>query len=1151
MRLVKKLFFSLGLVVACLLQGHAQYTFETPAWFGEDARALPLVDLNTVEDVHVSSYSEVGRDDSTQITMAFNVAKGKASASHPVRIVFDARTYNFNPSDETTHALKLNYGRYIELDGTGAKIVIQNPKVGFLSMYDARHMIVKGFEVDYDPLPYTEGKVLSVDAANKRFVMKVTPEVPYPDADHITSAPERWGMLKTADGMLKDGASNLLNIDTAYQLNADTFQIVFKQEAHINQVDVGDYYVQIARHNGRTIFQSNSGEQVTYMNTKSYSSPAGTYNTFHHKEWSMIDCKILIKPGRVHSANADCIHISGGIIGPWVQGCRFEGQSDDAVNMKYAGLTITEIESPTQMVVNFSSKLEVSDSVSFFNPRDGALIARVGLVDSVQSLGSHSYRILLSSPVYLSNFNTDNSGDRAYLDTKACKYFVFRDDTIRNSRRYGMLLQNSFGVVEDCVFENLSGCAIRMENGVDWKEGLIAHDIEITNNTFINCGFDAKFDENEHGISATISSMVGKLGDGACDPWCGSAMSDWDGFRNIRISGNTFSSYHIASINFNNLHSGYLPDLDLVDGFSTFKVGLDSVFKDVLQGTLSYTATSSNPSVATVTIVSDSVQVVSAGDGLTKINVTADDGLGGTVTSGFWLSASGGASALRILHGEDGMYWNISTNWQDDMTPSANERARIDADSSLVTKPYLLTQLFNDTMSSKTLVSGGSAVTIDNHDRFTTPGLLNNSNIGARFTLDVPVVIQNSVDSYAVYISNNGHNDNIIEFGESSTLTLDATTLLSTNGSVSSHVFEFNGTLNGTKNLTFGTSTTSIFSSTSDFVGFDADLVFWGSAEVTVNMEDDTAFLHADQKIQINGNNGSLIVNAANCLDGNISIASSHTFNMTINENQSDLDQLFIPNTGKLVLTIDPTVSLVQFENNSSANWGSGTVEINGFENGVIRFGTDATGLTSTQLSKISVGGTVPSIDVDGYLTIPGGRILQVVTAIVEDQTVMVNESFQLALQDVFEGIDEPDVTYDLTIGNSDVILAEVDGSMLTVTGQKAGRSEITLQAQNGSAKAKVSFAIDVAAALYSRPIAPAVLYPNPFSGDFLSLSGLGATASELRVYDLAGTIWTTLKIERQNDVEIPFVGAPAGMYVIEIVGADGVVQNTFRAVKR
>ncbi|UXX80069.1 T9SS type A sorting domain-containing protein [Reichenbachiella carrageenanivorans] len=1152
---VKKLFFTVGLGVACLLQVHAQYSFETPEWFRVD-RALPLVDLDTKVDILVSDHEahpNDGLDDSLGIANAFQAAKLIANSGNPVRIVFEAGTYDFSPTDATTHALKLNYGRYIELDGTGAKIMMHNPKVGFLSMYDARHMIVKGFEVDYDPLPYTEGKVLSVDPVNKRFVMKVTAGVPYPDEDHITSAPERWGMLKTANGMLKDGASNLLNIDTAYQLNADTFQIVFKQQVHIDQVEVNDYYVQIARHNGRTIFQSNSGEQVTFLNTKSYSSPAGSYNTFHHKEWSMIDCKILIKPGRVHSANADCIHISGGIIGPWVQGCRFEGQSDDAVNMKYASLTITEVESPTQMKVGFSSKLFVGDTVSFFNPRDGALIERVGLVDTVHNLGSNSYRIFLSSPVYLSNFNTDNSGDRAYLDTKACESFVFRDDTIRNSRRYGMLLQNGYGVIEDCLFENLSGCAIRMENGVDWKEGFVAHDIEIKNNTFTNCGFDAKFNEDEHGISATISTMIAKLGDGACDPWCGSAMSDWDGFHNIRIAGNTFN-YNIGSINFNNLKSEYLPDLDLVDGFSTFKVGLDSVFKDILQGTLSYSATSSETSIATVSIVSDSVQIVSIGDGLTKINVTADDGNGGTATSGFWLSASGGISATRIFQGSGGKYWNIPANWQDDMTPSIGESARIDADSSLVTQPYSLSQLYNATSSSSTILNGGSLLTIDNKDRYTIPGILNNSSTGARFKLDVPVDIRNSIDNNAVYISNNGSNDNIIEFGEKGTLTLNATTLLSTNGSTSSHVFEFNGTLNGVKNLTFGSSTTSVFGSTSDNSGFNADLVFWGNADVTVNMQDDATFLNTDQKIQINGHNSNMTVNAANCLDGNISIASTHTFNLSINENQSDLDRLFFSSTGKLVLNLDSAVSLVHFEDNSAANWSTGAVEINGFQNGVIRFGSSAGGLTATQLSQITIGGVSPTIDSDGYLTMPASRIGQIVTAIiVEDKTVMVNESFQLDLLDVFEDLNEPDVVYELTLGNSEIISAKVDNSMLIVTGQKEGRETLTLLAEKeGGTRAKISFAVNVAAPLSSDDqMGSTVLYPNPFSGDFLNLKGLGTTASELRVCDLAGTVWTTLKVDRQKEAKIPFGGAPSGMYLIEIIDADGVVQKTFRAIKR
>ncbi len=79
---------------------------------------------------------------------------------------------------------------------------------------------------------------------------------------------------------------------------------------------------------------------------------------------------------------------------------------------------------------------------------------------------------------------------------------------------------------------------------------------------------------------------------------------------------------------------------------------------------------------------------------------------------------------------------------------------------------------------------------------------------------------------------------------------------------------------------------------------------------------------------------------------------------------------LYLVGAGSLDIDIDNVVDELVFADNSGSDWDSGTLNLIGFQDGVIRFGTDSAGLTSTQLSQITVddGGTTLALDEDGYL---------------------------------------------------------------------------------------------------------------------------------------------------------------------------------------
>ncbi len=83
-----------------------------------------------------------------------------------------------------------------------------------------------------------------------------------------------------------------------------------------------------------------------------------------------------------------------------------------------------------------------------------------------------------------------------------------------------------------------------------------------------------------------------------------------------------------------------ISDKDLTAGFTTSTVDLENVFSDADNDVLTFSATSSNSSVATTSISDNELTITEVGVGTTIITVTADDGKGGTVSDEFTVAVS-------------------------------------------------------------------------------------------------------------------------------------------------------------------------------------------------------------------------------------------------------------------------------------------------------------------------------------------------------------------------------------------------------------------------------------------------------------------------------------------------------------------------------
>jgi hypothetical protein len=523
------------LLLIFTINEYAQYG-PSPAFF-RTQRAAPLVILNTTQTISVVDYGAIvndGIDDLVAIQNAIQASVSIGTLLNPVRLEFENGTYDLKPTSGS-HALSMTDANYVLWDGQNAEFLNHNPTVGFLSLLRCSNTIIKDFSIDYATLPFTQGVITKVDVANGFFEFRVDDGFPLPVDSHFRDAPERWGMIKNLNGGIKKGTKNLIpHISSFKSIDKRTYEYA-DQTGNLSGVAVGDYFVHMARYNGKTIIVNNAGKNLTYLNITAFSGPAGGFNAFNSDSWHVLDCKIKFKETRKHTLNADAMHINGGKIGPWVENSLFEGFADDCMNLKYTQREIKEINSSTELTVQ--GNVIVDENMEFYNPRDGVFLG-TATVNAVQNLGGNQYRITLSNPINITNIADHQLADKAYIESRSNESFIFRNNIVRNNRRHGLLIQSKYALIENNLFQNQSTSGIALENGVDWGEGFRTHEIEIKNNTFENCGSDTEYISDSR--SAAILVDFQKLGTPCTTStnWCGTQTTNFQGHSNIRILDN-------------------------------------------------------------------------------------------------------------------------------------------------------------------------------------------------------------------------------------------------------------------------------------------------------------------------------------------------------------------------------------------------------------------------------------------------------------------------------------------------------------------------------------------------------------------------------------------------------------------------------------
>ena len=368
----------------------------------------------------------------------------------------------------------------------------------------------------------------------------------------------------------------------------------------------------------------------------------------------------------------------------------------------------------------------------------------------------------------------------------------------------------------------------------------------------------------------------------------------------------------------------------------------------------------------------------------------------------------------RVYNGAADTSFNNSSNWVSGNTA--------DVDFSTIIEDTPTTTNVDGDFSQKNIITSttrisdftfedaddNNTLTIDINDAASNIGNtisvlgINHQTVAATtLKIDSDVVVDNTAsfdggagqyDDWTVF-KIDGATGNILEFGENSTLSFNGD---GGTGILGVGEFVFNGTITGTETFGIGADTKATFGATSNNGALTGSITLYDGADVTVNTANGNKF--STFKIQANGA-GTLTVNTANVLENYFQMQND--FNLELNASQNDIGSIRFKNEGSgQTFNLKMGSGVVAKFQSYTEKWAGNTVNIENFVDGNVFFGTNNTGFAQTDIDRITIEGSAPTVG-DPLVLDTNGSLWYTSTLSVKDHTAFEFAVYPNPVKDV------------------------------------------------------------------------------------------------------------------------------------------------------
>lgn len=457
------------------------------------------------------------------------------------------------------------------LDGNGATLIFgaNQGNSRAIQVNDSTDIVLKNFTVDYDPLPFTQGRVIAVSAERRELTIEL--DAGYPDLFRKTGL--NLQIYNPRSRLLKDNGGDLFNGNVIGEPASRTYTLRFGRP--VDFIATGDLAAIDWRISGGISFENVHNaliEDVTIL-TSPNAAIMGRFVSGDH-----ILRRIVIKRGdrlpegatapRLVSSVADGINYAILEKGVTIEDCDVSFQGDDAVNFHGASLSIVKQESPTTFTAichhdgrRLPQVLSADTPVRFMTDDNYGVFAEVKLksiaVIEDQKMPYEefckrfpratspdaqrtSFRLVIDRPVIL-------PGGLASVDFPAGNggNFVIRNNYFHDNRAFALRLMAGNGVVENNRFERQLKAAISIGPEYQpWREAGWVDNLVIRNNTFSNQCMELRSLQPDSGAVAAIMVRAGVPAEGN--------GKRYPGNRNLVIENNRIADTRAGAIYIDN-----------------------------------------------------------------------------------------------------------------------------------------------------------------------------------------------------------------------------------------------------------------------------------------------------------------------------------------------------------------------------------------------------------------------------------------------------------------------------------------------------------------------------------------------------------------------------------------------------------------------
>ncbi len=450
--------------------------------------AEPVVEKAMVVDVTATrAIPDDGNDDTLAVLAAFDRCRAEKARS----IVFPKGRYEFhenaNPASPRM-SLPLADLHGVTIDGQGSEFIFHGVTACF-GFSGCSEITVKNLTIDWERPPFSVGTITAADDSG--IEVELFPEFPVKGGETVmalmdyepdTGLPCRRGLdIYRLEDPLKTEL-----------VRPQTLRVALKGKAsHVKIGKLAALRHQVYAYNA---FAANRCRSMTFENLTVYTCPGMAFVATNCEGVTLDHCTVQPRPGsrRLISATADGSHFGGCTGDLVVRNCLFDGQGDDAINMKSGlFLNIVQIIDDRTVLARHNLKMpappDPGDDLEL-TPQDTLLAYATVKAESVAvEPDGVTCRVTFKDPMP----SGVKLGDMLANATKLPRARISHC-TCRRNRARGMLVQIRDAVIEDCAFNDVTSAGVLIiTETVHFYESIPAQNVVIRNNTFDHCNYGA------------------------------------------------------------------------------------------------------------------------------------------------------------------------------------------------------------------------------------------------------------------------------------------------------------------------------------------------------------------------------------------------------------------------------------------------------------------------------------------------------------------------------------------------------------------------------------------------------------------------------------------------------------------------------------